>query len=95
MECGFEDLPIRGREANDGSRIERFFRIDSKTKIYLFDSAEEFDQHVKAVESFAPREDVRIDVSTQLTLPLLGYFMPLCWCYFVYKYKGFGTSSLC
>ena len=35
--------------------------IDSKTKIYLFDSAEEFDQHGQAVESFAPREEVRID----------------------------------
>ena len=94
MGCGFVDLcPIwkkqmMNQELKDSS-------IDSKTKIYLFDSAEEFDQHGQAVESFAPREDVRIDVSTQLTLPLLGYFMPLCWCYFVYKYKGFGTSSLC
>ena len=70
--------------------------IDSKTKIYLFDSAEEFDQHGQAVESFAPREEVRIDFDfpTQLSLPLLGYLIPLsCCCYFAYK--GFGTSSSC
>ena len=55
--CGFVGLcpvwKMVGEESN-GS-----FSIESKTNIYLFDSAGEFDQHGEAVESSSSRQEVR------------------------------------
>ncbi len=50
--CGFVDLcPIW--KLDDGMVFE------SRTKINMFDSAEEFDQHGETIEASAPSEEVR------------------------------------
>ena len=58
--CGFADLcPIWVQILDQGSK-KGSSSADFETKIYLFDSAEEFDQHGLAVESSAPRGEVRL-----------------------------------
>ncbi len=49
--CGFVDLSPMWN-------MKRCANVESKTKIYLFDSAEEFDQHGEAVEGSAQGEKV-------------------------------------
>ena len=55
--CGFVDLCPIWKE-QESSKVGVSSSVNSKTKIYLFDSAEEFDQHGQAVEFSPPREDV-------------------------------------
>lgn len=51
--CGFVDLcPVWN--SNDGVVFE------ARTKINLFDSAEEFDQHGETIEASAPSEEVSL-----------------------------------
>eukprot|EP00584_Thalassiosira_punctigera_P004862 CAMPEP_0172528256 /NCGR_PEP_ID=MMETSP1067-20121228/2704_1 /TAXON_ID=265564 ORGANISM="Thalassiosira punctigera, Strain Tpunct2005C2" /NCGR_SAMPLE_ID=MMETSP1067 /ASSEMBLY_ACC=CAM_ASM_000444 /LENGTH=1254 /DNA_ID=CAMNT_0013312137 /DNA_START=70 /DNA_END=3834 /DNA_ORIENTATION=- len=54
MGCAFVDLcPMWEKQ----EKLDDFASVDCKSKIYLFDSAEEFDQHGQAIESSAPREE--------------------------------------
>lgn len=90
MGCGFVDLCPIWEKQELSSHVDGSCSIDSKTKIYLFDSAEEFDQHGEAVESSAPREEVRHFNA----FPFLEFFrridlMLLC------IQLGFGTPSSC
>lgn len=58
--CGFVDLcPMWKEQATNQEAIGS--SVDVTTKLYLFNSAEEFDQHGDAVESSAPTEEVRFD----------------------------------
>lgn len=50
--CGFVDLcPMWN--------MKQCANVESKTKVYLFDSAEEFDQHGETMETSAQEEKVR------------------------------------
>ena len=55
--CGFVDLCPFWKQMNNGLAVE------GRTKINLFDLAEEFDQHGEAVDLSAPSEEVRLIVN--------------------------------
>jgi len=69
MGCGFVDLCPIWKKQDSSSERGSSCSIESKTKVYLFDSPEEFDQHGQAVELSAPREEgleLHLRVSTEV-----------------------------
>mmetsp|Transcript_8501 Transcript_8501/g.19026 ORF Transcript_8501/g.19026 Transcript_8501/m.19026 type:complete len:1924 (+) Transcript_8501:286-6057(+) len=71
--CGFVDLcPIWEQVMHNQGSKQAGSSMESKTKIHLFDSAEEFDQHGQAVESFATREE-GLELHLRVSVEVVSY----------------------